>query len=29
MTGSTSWTTPDYEIIETALEVTAYFTAES
>ncbi|WP_165978196.1 pyrroloquinoline quinone precursor peptide PqqA [Actinomadura darangshiensis] len=29
MTGSTSWVKPDYEIIETSMEVTAYFTAES
>ncbi|MES9608616.1 pyrroloquinoline quinone precursor peptide PqqA [Actinomadura sp. NPDC048032] len=33
MTGSqdreTRWVRPDYEIIETSLEVTAYFTAES
>ncbi|MEW2353994.1 pyrroloquinoline quinone precursor peptide PqqA [Spirillospora sp. NPDC029432] len=23
------WVTPDFEIVETSLEVTAYFTAES
>ncbi|MEU5882437.1 pyrroloquinoline quinone precursor peptide PqqA [Spirillospora sp. NPDC047279] len=27
-TGTTTWNTPDFEIIETSLEVTAYFGAE-
>ncbi|MFG2007124.1 pyrroloquinoline quinone precursor peptide PqqA [Spirillospora sp. NPDC048911] len=26
---NTTWNTPDFEIIETSLEVTAYFGAES